>query len=470
MVRAAESDQRRNTSAPPASQQLCTSTARASAPPAGEQARASAPPASQQPPKEQSEASASDQPAETVLNHLITEYSDVFCDDIKVIPGEKFKISLCEGARPFAVHAPRRIPFALREPLKRELNRLERGGMIVPVTTPTEYCAPIVIAPKKDGGIRMCVDFTKLNKSVRRELYQTSTPAECVTSIVKYDAKWFSVFDAAKGYNQCPLDEESRPLTTFITPFGRYMWTRAPFGISSISEFFNRRMDECFRDIPGIQRVVDDVLICGATKQQLEERVHLFLDRCRARGVTLNVTKAQHMQQHVRFAGFEVTEGGYRIDPELLQAIAAFPTPQTLTDLRSFFGLVNQIASFSEEVAEHMEPLRHLLSSRRIFSWDSCHQSAFEKARQALSSTRTLAYYDPTKPTLLSTDDSRLHGLGFILQQKQPTGEWRVIQAGSRSLTDAETRYATIELELLAVTWAVSRKYHRPRPPSITAL
>ena len=392
------------------------------------------------------------------LNQLVKDYSDVFCEKINMMPGEQFKINLVEGAQPHAVHAPRRIPFALREPLKKELDKLERDGMIVPVTAPTEYCAPIVVAPKKDGGIRMCIDFTKLNKSVRRELYQSNTPAECVASIVSSAAKWFSVFDAAKGYHQCPLEEQSRPLTTFITPFGRYMWTRAPFGISSISEFFNRRMDECFRDIPGIQRVVDDVLICGATKEELDGRVRLFLDRCRARGVTLNMKKAQHMQPEVRFAGFMVTPDGYRMDPDLLRAIAAFPAPRTLTDLRSFFGLVNQVAPFSEEVAHHLEPLRHLLSTKRSFSWDSCHQVAFDAARLALSSTRTLAYFDPTRPTLLSTDASRLHGLGFILQQKQPDGEWRVIQAGSRSLTDAETRYATIELELLAVAWAVSRK------------
>ena len=193
---------------------------------------------------------------------IFSEFSDVFDGVIKVMPGEQYKICLRDDAVPFAVTAPRRVPFALREPLQQELRKLEDNGIIVPVTEPTDWCAPIVVTPKKSGeGIRLCVDLSRLNRSVRRELYQSNTPAECVASIAAEEAKFFAVFDALKGYHQCPLEPQSQPLTTFTTPFGRYMYLRAPYGVSSISEHYNRRMDQCFASLPGIQRLVDDVIV-----------------------------------------------------------------------------------------------------------------------------------------------------------------------------------------------------------------
>lgn len=176
--------------------------------------------------------------------------------------GEKFHISLTENAKPFCVHAPRVIPFAYRDKLQAELELLLQQGIIAPVTEPTEWCAPIVVTPKKGtDNIRMCVDLSHLNKYVRRERYQSAPPAQAVADIAADRAKIFTKLDAMKGYHQCPLDEESQPLTTFITPFGRFKYLRAPYGISSISEHYNRRMDEAFSGLSGYRRIVDDVVI-----------------------------------------------------------------------------------------------------------------------------------------------------------------------------------------------------------------
>ena len=342
--------------------------------------------------------------------------------------------------------------LSMLKPLRAELDTLERDGIITPVTEPTDWCAPVVVAPKKDGAICLCVDLSKLNQSVKRELYQSGIPAECVASIEASEARCFSVFDDAKGYHQCPLDESSRHLTTFITPFGRYKYLRAPYGNSSISEHYNRRMDECFTGIDGVQRVVDDVIIYSKSKEEHVVKVRVFLARCRERGVALNPAKTQHQQKRVKFAGFIVAENGYIPDPALTCAIADFSTPQSLTELLSFSGQANQVAPFSEDTAEYLEPLRPLLSTKRTFIWDGYDQVAFEKARAALSSVRTQAFFDQTRPTLVSTDASRLKGLGFLLQQKQPNGTWRVVQALSRVLV--LNRCREIELEFLAVAWA----------------
>ena len=145
----------------------------------------------------------------------------------------------------------------------------------------------------------------------------------------------------------------------------------------------------------------------------------------------------------------------YRIDPSLTTAICQFPTPTNITDLRSFFGMVNQLEAFTDRISEASSPLRPLLSSKVQFTWIATHQQAFEAAKRELSSPPKLAFYNPAHPAALYTDASRLKGLGFILRQKQPDDTWRVERAGSRFLSDADTRYPTIELEMLAVGWAV---------------
>ena len=146
--------------------------------------------------------------------------------------------------------------------LKEQLVKLLAADIIAPVTEPTDWCAPIVGAPKKiTDEIPLCVDFTKLNKFVRREIYRSSTPAEAFAEISTTEAKFFTTFDALKGYHQCPLDEESQLITTLIAPFGRYKHLRAPYGIRSISEYYNRRMDEAMAGLTQYSKVVDDVWV-----------------------------------------------------------------------------------------------------------------------------------------------------------------------------------------------------------------
>ena len=168
------------------------------------------------------------------------------------------------------------------------------------------------------------------------------------------------------------------------------------------------------------------------------------------------MSKVQWMKSEVIFAGYIIREDGYEIDPKLNEALRSFPRPENITDLRSFFGLANQTCNFSDSIAEIMDPLKPLLKKGNAFLWLPEHESAFEKARKMLSNSKTLAFYEPKRQTRLQVDASRLKGLGFVLKQFH-NGTWKTVQAGSRFLSEAETRYAMIELELLAIVWACQK-------------
>ena len=301
----------------------------------------------------------------------------------------------------------------------------------------------------------MCVDLSHLNRFVRREQYQSSTPAQAVADIAATKAKFFTVLDAMKGYHQCPLDPDSQLLTTFITPFGRFKYLRAPYGICSISEHYDRRMTEAFVGLTGFRRVVDDIIIYDDNELQHVTHVRQFLQRCADKHIALNPEKCKFSQNKVTFAGFSLSADGYQVDHSITEAITKFPTPTNRTDLRSFFGLVNQLSSSTNTIAPLLTPLRPLLSTKNDFLWSLDHQQAFTILKNSLIIAPVLSYFDVNKPTRLCTDASR-HGLGFIFQQNT-AGTWNLIQAGSRFLTDTESRYAVIELEMLAVCWAVSK-------------
>ena len=387
---------------------------------------------------------------------LINEFPTVFDGQIRTMPGEVFKIVLTEGAKPFCISTPRTISYAYLGPTKDELELLESQGIIAKQTEPTDWCAPIVVTRKKDSDcIRLCVDLSHLNRFVKRERFQSTPPAVAVADIAGSKAKYFTVLDAAKGYHQCPLDKESQLLTTFITPLGRYKFLRAPFGLSSISEHYDRRMYEAFQGLSDFRRIVDDVLVFDEDPASQLDHVRQFLQRCEERGISLNRDKFRFCRTDIEFAGFHLSQDGYCVSDDITEAISSFPTPSSRTDLQSFFGLVNQLAGSSCSISSALSPLRPLLSTKNDFLWDATHADSFLKAKEVLTTAPTLAFYDVSRPTRLLTDASRL-GLGFVLQQEHH-GEWRLVQAGSRFLTDTETLYAIIELELLAVAWATKK-------------
>ena len=235
-------------------------------------------------------------------------------------------------------------------------------GIIEPVSEPSDWCHPLVIVNKKGSSEkRLTVDLQTLNRQVKRPTHPMSTARTALSGIGA--AKWFTKSDARHGYWQIPLSEASRPLTTFITPWSRFRYCRNPQGLISAGDEFNRRTDAAFAGISNLIKVVDDSLVHDENFKDHYARVRAILLRAREHGITLSAKKFIFATDEVEFCGFIVSADGYAVDPSKISAIQDFPIPSNRTDLRSFFGLVNQYGEFTPCIAEVAAPLRPLLKT-----------------------------------------------------------------------------------------------------------
>ena len=230
-------------------------------------------------------------------------------------------------------------------------------------------------------------------------------------------------------------------------------------GLNATGDIYCREGDAALAGISNVTKVVDDILVATASFGENVARTLEVLNRCRQHKITLHPRKLVFGRKSLGFVGFLLSEKGVQSDPDKVRAIADFPPPENLTQLRSFLGMVGALPTCSSQISTLIGPLRELRKSSNAYQWLQEHSDAFEALKSHIVNSDTvLALFDPARPTRLETDASRLHGLGFVLRQLHDS-EWRIVQCGSRFLTDAESRYAVIELELLALVWA-TKKLH----------
>ena len=367
--------------------------------------------------------------------------------------GEEYDIKLKPDAKPHALLTSRNVALPLRPKVAEELERMEAMGVISKVDDPTPWCAGMVVVPKKLGAVRICVDLKPLNESVLREVYPLPKVDETLAQLA--GATVFSKLDANSGFWQIPLSESSRLLTTFIAPTGRYCFNKLPFGISSFPENFQKRMSNLLDGLPGVLCLMDDVLVFGRDRAEHDERLMAALRRIEAAGVTLNPQKCEFARTSLKFLGHIIDAQGIQADPDKTSAITEMAPPSSVPELRRFMGMANQLGKFTPNLAELTQPLRELLSKSRAWTWGLAQSSAFAAVKKELSTPTTLALYDPLAPTKVSADASS-YGLGAVLLQ-QSGSNWKPVIYASRSMTPTERRYAQIEKEALAVTWACEK-------------
>ena len=237
-----------------------------------------------------------------------TEYADVF-EGLGRFEGEQ-RIKIRADAQPI-IHAPRRVPVALREKIKAELKKMEQLDVIEKVTEPRQWVSSMVAVWKPEKQkIRICMDPKDLNNAIEREHYPMRTIEEVMARMP--GAKVFSTLDAQCGYWQVKLDKESSALCTFNTPFGRYAYKRLPFGINTAGEIFQRLMTEMFEDMEGVEVIVDDILVWGTNKEQHNQRLERVLNRVREKNIKLNPEKCTFGAQEVKYMGHILTADGLK--------------------------------------------------------------------------------------------------------------------------------------------------------------
>lgn len=391
---------------------------------------------------------------------------------LPVMAGAPHHIHLHADARPYACHTPAQVPRHWEREVKKQLDDDVRMGVLLPVPAgeSTEWCARMVVVAKKSGRPRRTVDYQRLNACCSRETHHTRAPFDIVSSVPTRTYK--TVADAFSGFHQVELDEASSRLTTFITPWGRYRYLRTPMGHCAASDAYTKRFDDAIADIPRKFKCVDDTLLFDSSVEQAFWHVYSFLEKCARRGITLQPEKFQFAKREVDFVGFSLGWEQYKPSGDKLAAIKNFPMPSqpTITDIRSWHGLVNQLAPFMA-TAPAMEPFRELLKkpvSKKIY-WDLQLQRCFELAKDTICRLvgDGLVYYDQTRPTAIVTDWSK-EGLGFVILQQYCScvsadtpfccrGGWRLALCGSRHLSPAEVHYAAVEGETLAVVWCLHK-------------
>ena len=201
---------------------------------------------------------------------------------------------------------------------------------------------------------------------------------------------------------------------------------------------------------------MDDILIYGATRKEHDERLRKVLERLTSLGITLNAEKCSFTQSSIKFLGHVIDADGIRPDLDKVTAITQFSKPTCVGDVRQFLGMVNQLSKFSPHLAELTQPLRELLVKDNMWVWGEPQQSSFDRVKEALIVSPVLALFNPNLETILSADASS-HGLGAVLMQRQESGEVKPVSYVSRAMTQTEQRYAQIEKEALAFTWACER-------------
>jgi transposase InsO family protein len=386
------------------------------------------------------------------LDALLAEYRDVF---------EPLK-SLSEGSdvvhpvptlpdHPPPYRKPYRMTPAEHAEVKRQVEDLLTKGFIEPSSSP--YGAPVLFVQKKDGTLRMCIDYRQLNKITVRDRYPLPRIDDLLDRIAR--CKLFSSLDLQSGYHQIRIAEADVPKTAFTTPIGHFQFKVLCFGLTNAPATFQRVMNRVFA--PYLNQFVlvylDDVLVMSRDPEEHLAHLRLVLQALRDHGFKAKASKCEFGRASLKFLGHVVSGGGVHVDPDKLKVLRDWPVPRSVNALRSFLGLANYFRRFVRNYSTIAAPLYGLTSdAAHDYTWDAWRPvelHAFNAMKVALTSPPVLAVPDPNRPYTVMSDASDL-GCGAVLLQ-----DGRVVAFTSRKFTGAELNYATGEKELLGLIHAL---------------
>ncbi|BHF62603.1 hypothetical protein SprV_0200558800 [Sparganum proliferum] len=401
------------------------------------------------------------------LSQLVSEFKDIFDWDGKST-GRTGVTEHCidtGDARPIRV-PPRRLPIFYQKELDALINDMLSRKIIRPSQSP--WSSPIVLVKKKDGSMRLCIDYRKLNAVTKEDSFPL--PRIDTTLDALAGNTMFSTLDLASGYWQVEVRPSDREKTAFAVPSGLYEFETMPFGLANAPSTFQRLMNQVLAQLIPTSCLVymDDIIVLGKDFDSHLKNIRAVFNILRQAGLTLKPSKCIFIKPRVKFLGHVVSAAGIETDDEKVTQIREWPTPADVTEVRSFLGLASYYRRFIKDYAQIAGPLHKLTQKDVKFKWTADCTNSFQTLKDKLCSTPILVFPDISNDAgkfILDTDASDT-AIGAVLSQQQSDGTERVIQYLSRSLTKAERRYCVTRKEMLALTHFVEecRPYLQYRP------
>lgn len=377
------------------------------------------------------------------------DLADLGCTDVT-----QMQIEL-NSDRP-VVYRPYRLSHHEREKVRDMVGEMLEAGVIR--ESVSNYASPIILVRKKDGKVRMCIDYRMLNSITVKERYPMPIIEDEVCRLA--GQAWFITLDLISGYYQVPIAEQNKHLTAFVTPDGQYEFNRMPFGLANAPAVFQRMMNRVLGPVrfSGATVYIDDVLVYGKNAEEALTRLEEVLQLLDNANLKLNLSKCSFLQNKIEYLGYEISSTGMRPGEAKIRSVSEFPQPQNVHAVRQFLGLVSYFRKFIRGFAELASPLTKLLKKDSKWEWQGAQQGAFEELKSRLVTRPVLAIYDHAAETELHTDASRLGIGGVLLQRPQGSTEsFKPVAYYSRQTTPEEKNFHSYELETLAVVCALRK-------------
>lgn len=372
--------------------------------------------------------------------------------------GTKEPTSLAEHCINTGEHHPISVPpYRLSPPklalLKQEIEKMLDEKVIEPCSSP--WSAPVVMIPKKDGSVRVCVDYRKLNAITVPDVYPIPRMDDLLHAAKP--TPYMTTLDLRAGYWQVKVKEEDQDKTAFITPFGVYRCKRMPFGLRNAPATFQRLIDRVRISLENVKILayLDDLIIFSTSFEEHLTDLDKVLKKLEEYNLEVNFKKCRFCCSTVKYLGHIITPEGLKVDPGKVAAIHEYPAPNNIKHLVTFLQTCSWFRRFIPNFANLTEPLTRLTRKNSNWKWDDEQEKAFQALKTLLTTAPILRQADENQPYILKTDASN-YALGAVLMQGEGQDE-RPVEFASRLLNSAERNYSTTEREALAVVWAISK-------------